>query len=206
MAPLILASGSRYRQQQFRALGIDVQCIAPDIDETPFPDECPAALCQRLADAKAHKIATQHPDALVIGSDQVALIEGSEPAQVLGKPHTHENAVNQLKMCSGAAVSFYTAVSLHCQSQNIRTTQMEPTRVIFRALSDTDIERYLLCEKPYDCAGSFKSEGRGVLLFERIETRDPNALIGLPVMLVRDMLASHAGVDLLALATAQATG
>lgn len=201
MTTLILASGSRYRQQQFADLGLHAQSIAPDIDETPLPDESPTTLCQRLADAKAAKIATTHTDAIVIGSDQVALIEGSEPPQVLGKPHTHENAVSQLRQCSGRTVSFYTAVSVHCQSKTIRTTQMEPTRVVFRHLSDNDIERYLLSDKPYDCAGSFKAEGRGALLFERIESRDPNALIGLPVMLLRDMLATHAGIDLLKLAT-----
>lgn len=201
MCKLILASGSRYRQQQFADLGILAQNIAPDIDETPRPGESPIALCQRLADAKAATISATHTDALVIGSDQVALIEESEPPQVLGKPHTHENALSQLRQCSGRTVSFYTAVSVHCQSKNIRVTQMEPTRVVFRTLRDEDIERYLLSDKPYDCAGSFKSEGRGALLFERIESRDPNALIGLPIMLLRDMLASHAGIDLLTLAT-----
>ena len=201
MYNLILASGSRYRQQQLAALGIRVQSIAPEIDETPQSGESPIALCQRLADQKAQKIAAAHSDAVVIGSDQVALIEESEPPQVLGKPHSHDNAVSQLNQCSGRTVSFYTAVSVHCLSKSIRATQMETTRVVFRALTDQDIERYLLSEKPYDCAGSFKSEGRGILLFEGIESRDPNALIGLPVMLLRDMLGTHVGIDLLRLAT-----
>ncbi len=203
MTTLILASGSPYRQKQLADLGIRATSIAPDIDETPKRDESPVDLCQRLADAKAGKIAQVHPDAVVIGCDQVALIENSVPAVVLGKPHSHDNAVRQLSQCSGRTVSFYTAVSLHCKTKHLRDTRTECTRVTFRTLRPQDIERYLRTETPYDCAGSFKSEGRGVLLFDRIECRDPNALIGLPLMLLRDMLDEHAQIDLLAMATGE---
>ncbi|MEW9798694.1 Maf family protein [Alteromonas sp. CYL-A6] len=201
MKPLILASSSRYRQGLLANLGIKVTCIAPDIDETPHPDEDPKALSQRLAFEKAAKIAKQHPDAIVIGSDQVALIDGTSPPQVLGKPHTYDNAVSQLTMCSGRTVSFFTALSVICHNENVACTGAETTNVIFRSLSNSDIERYIKAETPYDCAGSFKSEGLGILLFERIDSRDPNALIGLPVMLLRDILASELEIDLLKLAT-----
>lgn len=219
MTALVLASSSKYRQQLLANIGIHAESSAPDIDESPLPDESPLALCKRLASEKAKKIALQHPGKIVIGSDQVASVEIEDRKVILGKPGTVENAVEQLKMCQGKAVYFYTALSL-CQSLlnttssamdnppvNLATskinsvTRAEETCVYFRTHSESQLRRYVECEMPLDCAGSFKCEGMGILLFERITSRDPNTLIGLPVMLLHNMLDRHFNIDLLDLAT-----
>lgn len=197
---IILASSSKYRRAQLEALGLVIPGIAPNIDETPIPGEHPETLARRLAEQKATHIAEQYPNAVVIGSDQVACVETDEGVQLLGKPHTRDNAVNQLSLCSGKKVTFYTGLSL-CKHQVRTLTHCETVEVQFRALSRQQIEAYIDREQPFDCAGSFKSEGLGVLLFEHIHSRDPNTLIGLPVMLLRDMLADF-DIDLLEMATA----
>jgi septum formation protein len=154
------------------------------VDETPLPGETAKATAQRLSQLKAQAVAKQHPDALIIGSDQVALLEGIQ----LGKPLTHDNAVRQLRSMRGKSVNFYTAVSLLNARTNDMQTALAETKVSFRNLSDDEIERYLRKEQPYHCAGSAKSEGLGIALIERIEGDDPNALIGLPLIILIDML------------------
>lgn len=186
---LILASSSSYRQQQLASLGIQTDAIAPDIDETPLSDEKPEALALRLASEKAKKIAYEHPSSLVIGADQVAVVSDGIHEHILGKPENFENAVTQLTRCSGRRVDFYSAVSVCHQDSDKQVTRTETTTVTFLTLREEEIHAYLRTETPYDCAGSFKSEGRGVLLFDNIQSRDPNALIGLPLMLLRDLLS-----------------
>ena len=185
-------------------IGIQVDTHAPDIDETPFANESPTALSLRLAEQKAHKVAAElekvNNDTIIIGSDQVALVQTDAGPQLLGKPGTFENAVNQLMACQGKQASFYTALCLHQPSANKTITQVDETRVFFRHNSETAIRAYVDKEQPLDCAGSFKSEGLGVLLFDKIESRDPNSLIGLPIMLLNELLGAHFDVDLLAMA------
>ncbi|WP_414830673.1 Maf family protein [Alteromonas sp. H39] len=199
MVQLVLASSSKYRQQQLASLGIHTEAIAPHIDERAIPGEKPDALAARLATEKASKISEAHPSAMVIGSDQVAVVNDGGITHVLGKPGTHDNALKQLQLCSGKTVDFYSAVSLCHKDSNKQVTRVEITTVSFLTLSEKEIQQYLLAETPYDCAGSFKSEGRGVLLFDNIRSRDPNALIGLPLMLLRDLLREF-GVNLLEIA------
>ncbi|WP_101049221.1 Maf family nucleotide pyrophosphatase [Macromonas nakdongensis] len=175
---LVLGSTSRYRRELLSRLGLPFEVAAPDVDETPLPGEAPAALAQRLALAKARAVAAQHPDALVIGSDQVADLHG-EP---LGKPGTHERAVAQLRRMSGQTVLFQTALAVVCADSGFAQTDLAVVRVVFRDLDDAAIERYLRAEQPYDCAGSAKSEGLGIALLERIDNDDPTALIGLPLI------------------------
>ncbi|MBU3022714.1 nucleoside triphosphate pyrophosphatase [Aestuariibacter sp. A3R04] len=199
--PFILASSSRYRQAQMTALGVETCCIAPYIDETPMDGEAPDKLAARLAAEKAKTVAAVHREALVIGSDQVACVsDGQGRTVILGKPHHYDAAAKQLALCSGKRVVFHTALSVVKYNEQKEITGMDNTTVHFLPLTSQDISRYLRSETPYDCAGSFKSEGKGVLLFDRIDSRDPQALIGLPVMLLRDILKEF-DVDLLALAT-----
>ena len=204
MASLVLASSSQYRKMLLANIGIQVDTHAPDIDETPFANESPTALSLRLAEQKTHKVAAElekvNNDTIIIGSDQVALVQTDAGPQLLGKPGTSENAVNQLMACQGKQVSFYTALCLHQPSTNKTVTQVDETRVFFRQNSEAAIRAYVEKEKPLDCAGSFKSEGLGVLLFDKIESRDPNSLIGLPIMLLNELLGAHFNVDLLAMA------
>ena len=204
MASLVLASSSQYRKMLLANIGIQVDTHAPDIDETPFANESPTALSLRLAEQKAHKVAAElekvNNDTIIIGSDQVALVQTDAGPQLLGKPGTSENAVNQLMACQGKQVSFYTALCLHQPIANKTITQVDETRVFFRHNSETAIRAYVDKEQPLDCAGSFKSEGLGVLLFDKIESRDPNSLIGLPIMLLNELLGAHFDVDLLAMA------
>ena len=204
MASLVLASSSQYRKMLLANIGIQVDTHAPDIDETPFANESPTALSLRLAEQKAHKVAAElekvNNDTIIIGSDQVALVQTDAGPQLLGKPGTSENSVNQLMVCQGKQVSFYTALCLHQPSTNKTVTQVDETRVFFRQNSEAAIRAYVEKEKPLDCAGSFKSEGLGVLLFDKIESRDPNSLIGLPIMLLNELLGAHFNVDLLAMA------
>jgi len=176
--PLVLGSTSRYRRELLERLRLPFAVQSPDVDETPLPGEAPAALAQRLALAKAHAVATLHPQAVVIGSDQVADLNG-EP---LGKPGTHERAVAQLRRMSGQTVVFQTAVAVVCAATGFERCDLAQVRVVFRTLDDTTIERYLHAEQPYDCAGSAKSEGLGIALLDHIDNDDPTALIGLPLI------------------------
>ena len=182
--PLVLASTSIYRSQLLSVLQIPFQTDSPAVDETPLPGEDARQTSHRLSRLKAKAVAARHPDALIIGSDQVALLDGEQ----LGKPMNHDNAVRQLRAMRGKTVTFYTALSL----LNARTGEMQSevaeTHVTFRQLSDQQIENYLLKEQPYHCAGSAKSEGLGIALIQRIEGNDPNSLIGLPLIALIDML------------------
>ncbi|TNC94879.1 MAG: septum formation protein [Gallionellaceae bacterium] len=190
--PIILASTSIYRNQLLSTLQIPFQTASPDVDETPLLGESAHQTSQRLSQLKAQAVAHQFPDALIIGSDQVALLEGAQ----LGKPMTHDNAVRQLRSMRGKTVDFYTAVSLfNSRTQNMQTALAE-TKVKFRDLSDDEIERYLHKEQPYHCAGSAKSEGLGIALIQSIQGDDPNALIGLPLIVLIDMLKKQ-GVNIL---------
>ena len=175
---LVLGSTSRYRRELLQRLRLPFEVIGPHVDETPLPGEAPAALAQRLALAKARAVAAQRPDAIVIGSDQVADLDG-EP---LGKPGNHERAVAQLRRMSGKTVKFQTALAVVCADSGFAQTDLAVVRVVFRDLDDAAIERYLRAEQPYDCAGSAKSEGLGIALLERIDNDDPTALIGLPLI------------------------
>ena len=176
--PLILGSTSRYRQDLLKRLGLPFSVEAPGVDETPLPDEPPAALAQRLALAKARAVATRHPEAVVIGSDQVADLHGL----ALGKPGSHERAVAQLRQMRGQTVQFQTALAVVCQATGMERGDLAVVNVVFRELSDAEIERYLRIEQPYDCAGSAKSEGLGIALLDRIDNDDPTALVGLPLI------------------------
>ncbi|SDM18618.1 septum formation protein [Oryzisolibacter propanilivorax] len=175
---LVLASTSRYRRELLQRLQLPFDIESPDVDETPLPGEAPAPLAQRLALAKAHAVALRHPNALVIGSDQVADLAG-EP---LGKPGGHERAVAQLQRMRGQSVVFQTAVAVVCLESGFAQAELAQVRVRFRDLHDDEIERYLRAEQPYDCAGSAKSEGLGIALLDAIDSDDPTALIGLPLI------------------------
>jgi septum formation protein len=190
---LILASSSAYRQQLLERLRYPFLAISPQVDETPHPNEAPAQLAQRLALAKAQAVAVHHPEAVVIGSDQVADLHG----QPLGKPGNHAKAVAQLMQMSGQTVVFQTAVAVVRLSTGFLAQDTATVKVTFRALSATQIENYLRAETPYDCAGSAKSEGLGIALIERIDNDDPTALIGLPLIRTCQMIAG-AGIALLA--------
>jgi septum formation protein len=189
---LILASTSSYRRSLLARLQVPFHCEAPTVDETPAAGESGAALASRLALAKAQEVAARFPRALVVGSDQVAACGD----RLLGKPMDHARATGQLQSCSGETVTFYTALALACQSRALLAEHVDVVRVRFRSLSDAQIERYLLREKPYDCAGSFKCEGLGIALFERIDSHDPTALEGLPLIALTGLLR-EAGVDVL---------
>ena len=182
--PLVLGSTSRYRRELLQRLSLTFDVTAPDVDETPRPGETPRTLALRLALAKAHAVAQQHPTAIVIGSDQVADL-GGEP---LGKPGNHERAVLQLRRMRGHTVVFQTAVAVVCAATDFEQVDLAPVEVTFRDLSDEEIERYLRAEQPYDCAGSAKSEGLGISLLESIHSDDPTALIGLPLIRTCRML------------------
>lgn len=190
MQTLILASTSPYRRELLSRLKIPFAVCAPEIDETPLPGELPQQTAERLAVAKARAVADQFPDALIIGSDQVAILEG----KVLGKPHSHDNAFRQLSTMSGKCVVFHTALCLFNSRSGRSQLRTVPVTVRFRSLSDAQIERYLAREQPYNCAGSAKSEGLGIALIEKIEGEDPNALIGLPLIALVDMLQNE-GVE-----------
>jgi septum formation protein len=187
--PLILASTSRYRRELLLRLRLPFDVAAPDVDESPRPGEAPAALAERLALAKAVAVAAARPDAVVIGSDQVADLDGT----AIGKPGTHANARAQLRRMSGQTVVFHTAVAV-VRAGVYRRCERAPVKVSFRRLSDAEIERYLLAEQPYDCAGSAKCETLGIALLSAIESDDPTALAGLPLMRTCAMLR-EAGID-----------
>ena len=190
--PLILGSTSRYRKELLARLRIPFETAAPDVDETPYSNESPKDLALRLALAKARAVALKHPEAVVIGSDQVADLEGTP----LGKPGNHANAILQLQRMRGKTVIFQTALSVVCIATGYERTDLAEVKVKFRDLSDAEIETYLRAEEPYDCAGSAKSEGLGIALLDAIDNDDPTALIGLPLIRTCQLLR-EAGVKLL---------
>jgi septum formation protein len=190
--PLILGSTSRYRKELLTRLRIPFETSAPDVDETPHSNESPKDLALRLALAKARAVALKYPEAVVIGSDQVADLEGIP----LGKPGNHANAILQLQRMRGKTVIFQTALSVVCIATGYERTDLAEVKVKFRDLSDAEIETYLRAEEPYDCAGSAKSEGLGIALLDSIDNDDPSALIGLPLIRTCQMLR-EAGVKLL---------
>lgn len=183
MPELILASGSPYRAELLARLRLPFATAHPDVDETPHPGEFPAALTRRLANAKADAIACQSPDAWVIGSDQVADLVG----RILGKPGNRDTAIAQLSGMSGRTIHFHTSVCLR-HSDGRRLQALDITTVRFRVLAAEEIARYLDAEQPYDCAGSFKCEGLGISLFKDIQSRDPTALVGLPLIATAGLL------------------
>ena len=189
---LVLASTSRYRRELLMRLGMPFEVIAPAVDETPLPDESPASTALRLSRLKAEAAAVSFPDALIIGSDQVLML-GDD---VLGKPGNYDNAFVQLRRMRGQTMVFHTALTLlNSRTDRVQTRDV-PTEVRLRALSDAQIAAYLAREQPYDCAGSAKSESLGIALIERMDTTDPTALIGLPLIALTDMLLDE-GVDVL---------
>lgn len=184
---LILASTSPYRRELLDRLGLPFEVASPQTDESRILGESPQAMALRLAEAKAQAVASAHPDALIIGSDQVATVDGL----IYGKPGSHERTAEQLRTLSGKTVNFYTGLCLY----NARTGVVEvcgvPTLVTFRDLTEEEIERYLRREPAYDCAGSARSEGLGIALLSRIAGDDPSALIGLPLIALCTLLRNH---------------
>ncbi|MBN9133725.1 MAG: septum formation inhibitor Maf [Nitrosospira multiformis] len=191
MRQLILGSSSIYRRDLLQRLQIPFDISNPDIDETPLPGESPDATAVRLAAAKTRAVAATHPGALIIGADQVAVFEGIQ----LGKPLNRHNATRQLQLVRGKEVLFYTALCLFNSDQGNMQARLVPSRVKFRLLSDPQIENYLDKEQPYHCAGSAKLEGLGVALIEHMESEDPTALIGLPLIALVEMLTLE-GVEI----------
>ena len=181
--PLILASTSPFRRELLQRLGIDFSTAAPDIDESAHPGEKPSELVRRLSEAKARAIGASR-QGLIIGSDQVA----TTGDDILGKPGSHEKAVEQLQYLSGKSVCFYTGLCLLNTETDTARVEVVPYTVLFRQLDDSQIENYLRADEPYNCAGSFKSEGLGITLFERMQGDDPSALIGLPLIQLTTML------------------
>lgn len=188
---LILGSSSPYRRELLTRLRLPFEVHAPNFDEAPQAGEAPAAMAMRLALSKAREVASRFPEAIVIGSDQVADLHGL----ALGKPGNHARATEQLKQMRGQTVVFQTAVSVVCLATRFEASSLAAVRVQFRDLSDADIEHYLRAEQPYDCAGSAKSEGLGIALLSAIDSDDPTALIGLPLIRTCTLLRS-AGVEL----------
>jgi septum formation protein len=189
---IILASTSPYRRHLLERFGIPFECQPPNIDEAPMPGELPAALATRLALEKAQTVAQQYPEALVIGSDQVAALQN----RLLGKPGNKETAQEQLSSCSGREVQFYTGLALVCSQSGYLGQHVEPFSVRFRTLTASAINNYLDREQPYDCAGSFKWEGLGIVLFTELSGRDPTSLEGLPLIALTTLLL-EAGVEVL---------
>lgn len=190
---LILASTSRYRRELLARLRLPFEVENPQVDETARPGEAPAAVARRLALAKARAVADRRLDAVVIGSDQVADLDG----QPIGKPGTHERAVEQLRAMSGRSVVFQTAVAVVRRETGFAEAMLAPVTVRFRELTDAEIEHYLRTEQPYDCAGSAKSEALGIALLRSLESDDPTALVGLPLIRTCELLR-RAGIDPLA--------
>ncbi|HDO1318460.1 Maf family protein [Aeromonas veronii] len=184
---LILASTSRYRKALLEKLGLPFECAAPDVDERPLAGESAEALVARLARAKADAIAGQRDHGLIIGSDQVCVCDG----RILGKPGTIDNAIAQLMAAQGRSVTFYTGLCVVNAATGEAHQLMEPFTVHFRNLDEAAIRRYVEAELPLDCAGSFKCEGMGIVLFKALEGRDPNALIGLPLIGLIELLERH---------------
>lgn len=184
MSQIILASTSPYRRALLDKLGFPFECATPQTDETPHAGEAPRHLVLRLAQEKAQSLAQKYPQHLIIGSDQVCVLDG----EITGKPHTEENARQQLMKASGNIVTFYTGLALFNSATGHLQTECEPFDVHFRRLSEQEIDDYIRKERPLNCAGSFKSEGLGIALFERLEGRDPNTLVGLPLIALCQML------------------
>lgn len=189
---IVLASGSKYRQALLKKLAIPFSFHAPDIDESAKESESPLDLVQRLSLEKAQACQKMFPDALIIGSDQVCVIDG----KILGKPRTEEKAIEQLKAAAGKHVTFYTGLTLLNSTTGFAQTDVEPFHVYFRSLSEEEITRYVQRERPLDCAGSFKCESLGIALFDKLEGRDPNTLVGLPLIRLCEMLRAE-GIDVL---------
>jgi len=187
MLPLILASSSPYRRELLQKLTLSFECYSPDIDESANEGETPEHLVERLALEKALAVAKNHPEALIIASDQVAVLED----EVMTKPHTHNNAVKQLSRSSGKTVVFLTSICLLNSQTGKHQVVVAPYSVEFLTLSQSQIENYLHKEQPYQCAGSFKSEGLGVTLFQSFDGEDPNSLIGLPLITLTRMLRNE---------------
>ena len=184
MPQLILASTSPWRRALLEKLAIPFECAAPEVDETPLPGEAPRHLVLRLAQKKAQSLAHRYPSHLIIGSDQICVLDG----EITGKPLTEENARQQLLKARGNIVTFYTGLALYNSATGHLQTEVEPFDVHFRHLSEAEMDDYLRKERPLYCAGSFKSEGLGIALFERLEGRDPNTLVGLPLIALCQML------------------
>lgn len=184
---IVLASTSPYRRELLSRLGLPFEIANPETDESPLPDESPEATALRLSEAKAKAVASRHPDALIIGSDQVAYLE----SHIFGKPGNHDNAVKQLQCMRGQTVNFFTGLCLFDASTGRSQVRGIPTLVTFRDLSDSEIENYLHREQPYNCAGSAKSEGLGIALIAKMEGSDPNALVGLPLIALCDLLKTE---------------
>lgn len=184
MSRLVLASTSPFRKELLAKLHLEFITDNPQVDETPLAGESPEQLVARLAEAKARAVALRHPDALIIGSDQVA-VNGET---IVGKPGDHIRAIEQLRQSSGKRITFLTGLALYNSATGHCQVVVEPFSVIFRPLNDGQIENYLKREQPYNCAGSFKSEGLGIALFQRMEGDDPNALVGLPLIKLIEML------------------
>ncbi|MGO9446932.1 MAG: Maf family nucleotide pyrophosphatase [Thiobacillaceae bacterium] len=189
---LVLASTSRYRRELLSRLKLPFDVVSPHVDETPLPGEAPSQTALRLSTLKAQAVRTQYPDGLIIGSDQVLVLDDAQ----LGKPGNFENAFAQLKRMQGKSMVFHTALTLLNGRTGDAQTRDVPTVVHIRKLSDEQIAGYLTKEEPYDCAGSAKSESLGIALMERMDSADPTALIGLPLMALTEMLANE-GVDVL---------
>jgi septum formation protein len=189
---LILGSTSIYRRELLERLKIPFRVEAPDIDETPLDNETPQQLVERLSIEKARSVARNNPGSLVIGSDQVAVHDG----KIVGKPHTHDNAMQQLRQANGKEIVLYTGLSLVNADTGESQTEVIPFHVVFRKLSEQQLENYLHKEQPYHCAGSVKSEGLGIALLERFDGEDPNTLIGLPLIRLIRML-EHFGVNVI---------
>ncbi|MGI9311056.1 MAG: Maf family protein [bacterium] len=188
---IILASSSPYRRQMLERIGLAFACHAPEIDEAALPGEDAAALVVRLSVAKAKAVAAHYPRALIIGSDQVAEHRG----RIIGKPGGHDEAARQLRAMSAATITLHAGVALYNAARDECQTAVEPYEVALRELPDALIERYLAAEQPYDCCGSIKAEGLGIALLRRLRGHDPNALLGLPVIRLIDMLRNE-GVEL----------
>ncbi|MEY3410742.1 MAG: hypothetical protein RL593_318, partial [Pseudomonadota bacterium] len=185
--PLILASSSPYRKELLQRLLLDFEVFSPDIDESQLADERPEQTALRLAQLKAKKIAETHPEAIIIGCDQVATLDGLQ----LGKPGNYKNATEQLRMMRGKQVTFHSALCLYNAKTQHMQAEVVPYVVEFRNVSNEQIDRYLLTEKPYNCAGSAKSEGLGIALISAMHGEDPNALIGLPLIKLISMLTAE---------------
>lgn len=198
--PLLLASSSVYRKQLLEKLQLPFTCASPDIDESIFTDENPSNYVERLAIEKAKALKDRFPNHIIIGSDQCAVLEINgeveRKQQILGKPHTVENAVKQLSDCSGKKVTFLTGLCCFNSATQQVISLVEPFNVHFRELTETQIRHYIEQEMPLDCAGSFKSEGMGIRLFSALEGRDPNSLVGLPLIALVDLL-EQMNVDVL---------
>ncbi|GDX06752.1 nucleoside triphosphate pyrophosphatase [Buttiauxella sp. A111] len=184
MTQIVLASTSAYRRALLEKLGIPFTTAAPQVDETPTSGENARHLVMRLAQAKAQALSTEYPNHLIIGSDQVCVLEG----KIVGKPHTEEKAVEQLLIARNTIVTFYTGLALYNSASGNLQVICEPFDVHFRHLSEQEIRNYVRKEQPLQCAGSFKSEGLGIALFDRLSGKDPNTLVGLPLISLCEML------------------